>query len=185
MTLACQRPRAVCPIRQRNTTLLLNINRPLSLSSLRFGLIFLLFLLRLLVLVLLVSISLALLAFFGPIFRRPFDSALRCALLSFHRVISIPFIAFFIAFLLSSLGSVRCIPSLLLLPCLLLLRPNTAPDMICSILLEDRPLACLAHYRLEVIFLSRLPSWKSRHRLLIDLRQNRRRTGRVGCFFVC
>lgn len=163
MTLARQRTRTLRAIRQGNATLFLNIHRPLRLRGLRLRLILLLLLLRLLAVVILVS--LALLALLGPIFH-PLRCTLLRALLSFHRVITrIHFVTYIIFF--TRLGAIRRVTGFFLLPCLLLLRFQTAANVFRSARFEDWPLAMFTNDCFEELVVTKFASRESRGDLVV------------------
>ena len=193
MTLTSQRARTLRPIRKRNTTLLLNINRALRLRRLRLRLLLLFLLLgRLLAVLVVLGLRLALLPLLVAVLRHPLDSTLLRALLPLHRrllpVALIPADAAGACALVVPidplLRAVSRIARFLLAPRLLLLRFHTAADVLNGILLEDRPLARLADNRLQTVFFARLTRRKGSNRLLVDLREDGRGSRRGRRFFI-
>lgn len=177
MTLTSQRARTLSAVRQRNTALLLNIHRPLRLSSLGLGLLLFLLLLRLLIILTTSAprpgtpgaISLALLPFLRPIIRHPLDgTTLLRALLPLHRVLSIKLTIAIVVAIDLLLRPVRRVTRFLLLARFLLLRFQTATDMFNSRGFQDRPLARLADNRLDMVLLARFAGRERRHGFLIE-----------------
>lgn len=153
MAFASQRASTLSTIRQCNTALLLNINRTLSLRILSLGLILLLLFLRLLI----VLVSFALLSL--PVVLDSLDSALLGALLpSHHLITNIHFLTKVVV--VTSFRSVGCIASLLLLARFLLLRLQTATNMLRRAGFQYGSLAMLADNGLQQILLVRFSGRK-------------------------
>lgn len=156
MTLARQRACALRPIWQLYTTLLLNINRTLGLRSLGLGLILLFLLLGFLGIVL---VGLALLPLLRAVVRRTLDCALLGALLAFHCIVAVR-LQVVVVLTVRDLGAVGRVAGFFLLARFLLLRLQTAADMLGRGGFKDRSLAVLADDCFEKVFLARFASWE-------------------------
>lgn len=162
MTLASQRASTLSTIGQCNTALLLNIHRTLGLRGLSLGLIFLLLFLRLLV----VLVGLALLPL--PVVLGSFNSAFLRALLAGHHVITnISFVTDVVV--VTSFRPVGCVACLLLLARFLLLRLQTAADVLRRGGFQHWSLAMLANHGLQQIFLVWFTGGKRGSDLVIQL----------------
>lgn len=187
MTLTSQRPRTLRPIRQRNTTLLLNIHRSLGLRSLGLRLFLFLLLLRLLIILLATStrtststtsIHLALLPLLRPILRHPLDTtALLRALLPLHRILAVNLAIPVIVAIDLLLGAVRRVARLLFLPRFFLLRFQTTADVVDGRLFQDRPLARLANHGFDMVFFARFAGGKCGDGLFVQAWEDGRCVG--------
>lgn len=164
MTLARQRASTLSTIGQCNTALFLNVHRTLGLRGLSLGLIFLLLFLRLL----LILVSLTLLPF--PVVLGSFDGAFLRALLAGHHVVTkICFVTKIVV--VTSFRPVGCVACLLLLARFLLLRLQTAADVLRSGGLQHGSFAMLANHGLQQILLVWFTGGKRGSDLVIQLGQ--------------